>query len=74
MSSTAALAPTPVSDLTVWPFPIQDMTSASCVFEEHWAFPYSVVAIPPAALELLSPVVAGARPWHSAASAWSPAP
>lgn len=60
MSNTAALAPTPVSDLTVLPFPSEGMTSASCVFEEHWAFSYNVVAIPSAALELLSPVVAGA--------------
>lgn len=67
MSSTATLAPFAIGDLKDWSFPIERMTCASCVFDEHWAlkdlfwvFSCNVVAIPLAALGLLSPVVAGA--------------
>lgn len=80
MSSAATLASTANGDLTVWSFPIEGMTCASCVFDEHWAlndlfwaFSCNVGAIPLAGLGLLSPVVAGA-PWRSAASGWLPTP
>ena len=68
MNNTTTLAPSPVSDLTVWPFPSEGMTSASRVFEKHWAFSYNVAAIPSTALELLSPVVAGAAMAFSSVS------
>ena len=75
MSSTATLAPTAIGNLQDRSFPIEGMTCASCVFEERWTFnglfwvfSYNVVPIPLAALELLSPVVAGAAMAFSSVS------
>ncbi|ABE45404.1 hypothetical protein [Polaromonas sp. JS666] len=75
MSSTATLAPTAIGGLAVRSFPIEGMTCASCVFNEHWAlndlfwaFSYNVVATPLVALGLLSPVVAGAAMAFSSVS------